>query len=308
MYDIFYLYDIKKENRQLNSHRTRFPLIKIIKYDNDRYEALIKCRKLSTTKFFWIIDLDTDYFINNNFNFDYVVPEWDKIYVHVWQTSKKEFNSVYLISKDYLFTKKEADYLFFINKKEIPIQASTYGYDILQLESNNDLYDQITRFQKQSRTSMFWVLAPECKLLTELTYIVPDYDKEYVHQWIPINHESPNLFLIPTKYPVSKREAEHLFFISKKEMNKKISKVGYDILQLDFKDSIYDKITEFQSTTSMFWLLPIDCKLLTELTYIVPDYDKEYVHQWTASNTDHLRLNLIPKKYPIIRREVENLF
>ena len=405
MYDMFYFYDIKKENRQFDSVKERFPLIKTIKYDDNRYEALSRAKRISTTKMFWIIDLDNDYVINDNFNFDYIMSEWDKIYVHIWQTSKKEFSSVYLISKDYPFTNREADHLFFINKKEISIEASRYGYDILRIDFNDNVYNRIIEFQKKARTSMFWVLAPECKLLNDLTYVVPDYDKEYVHQWtpinqdspnlflipsnypiskketdylffiskkimdekiskvgydilhltlndniyekitsfrsttsmfwvlapeckllndltyvvpdydkeyvhqwIPINHELPNLFLIPKDYPISKREAEHLFFISKKEMDEKISKVGYDILHLTLNDNIYEKITSFQPTTSMFWVLPMDCKLITELTYLVPDYDKEYVHQWTASNTDHLRLNLIPKDYPMIRREVENLF
>ena len=310
MYDIIYLYDIKKENRQLNSLRERFPLIKIIKYDNDNYDALTRARKSSITKFFWVINLEDDHVINDDFNFDYVIPEWDKNYVHVWKTSKDEFKSVYLMAKDYLFTKREADYLFFINKKEILIEASRYGYDVLRLEFNDNVYKRIVEFQKKTRTSMFWVLAPECKLLTELTYIVPDYDKEYVHQWTPINNEAPNVFLISPTYPISIREAEYLFFVSKKIMEDKISKVGYDTLQLEFSDNAYDRITSFQKTvtTSMFWVLAPECKLLTELTYIVPDYDKEYVHQWTALNSEYLHLNLIPKKYTISKREATNLF
>jgi len=308
MYDIFFLYDIKKENRQLNSLRHRFPLIKIIKYDNDVYEALTRAKKNSMTKFFWVINLENDYVINDDFDFDYVIPEWDQKYVHVWKTSKDEFNSVYLIAKDYPFTKREADYLFFINKKEISVEASKIVYDILCLELNDNTYEKITLFQQTTRTSMFWVLAPECKLLTDLTYIVPDYDKEYVHQWTPINHDLPNLFLIPSTYPVSKRETDCLFFISKKIMEEKISKVGYDILPLAFGDNAYETIRSFKSTTSMFWVLAPECKLLTDLTYIVPDYNKEYVHQWTASNSDHLHLNLIPTDYPISKREANTLF
>ena len=270
MYDIFYLKkDGFVDDNKFNKLKSRFPLIKKIDSQQSKYEALSLAKKKSLTKFFWIIDLDVDYNINDNFCFDYVAPDWDAQYVHVWKTSKHEFKMVYLISKEYHFTKKEADYLFFINKKEITTEASKVGYDILQLNLDDDFYDKIISFQRTVTTSMFWVLAPECKLLTELSYLVPDYDKEYVHQWIPINHESPNLFLIPKDYPISKREANHLFFISKQEMEDKISKVGYDILQLDFKESIYDKITSFQSTTSMFWVLPTDCKLLTDLFIMI---------------------------------------
>ena len=310
MYDIIYLYDLKKENRQLRSLKERFPLIKVIKYDDNIFDAFSRARKSSITKFFWIIHLENDYVINDNFNFDYVIPEWDKDYIHIWKTSKDEFRNVYFLSKDYHFTKREADHLFFINKKEIPIEASQFIYDILQLEFNDNVYEKIISVQQTARTSMFWVLAPECKLLSKLEYIVPDYDKDYVHQWTPVNHNSPNLFLISINYPGTKREADHLFFINKKNMEESISKVGYDILQLEFNDNLYEKIISFQKTTntSMFWVLAPECKLLTELEYIVPDYDKEYVHQWTSLNSEYLHLNLIPKDYPISKREANNLF
>ena len=97
MYDIFFLYDIKKENRQLNSLRHRFPLIKVIKYDNDRYDALTRARNSSITKFFWVINLENDHVIDDNFNFDYIIPDWDKGYVHVWKTSKDEFKGVFFL-------------------------------------------------------------------------------------------------------------------------------------------------------------------------------------------------------------------
>jgi hypothetical protein len=312
MYDIFYLKKSEIPDGILNKLRKRFPLIKVVEYSNSKFEALSKIKQRSMTKFFWVIDLDNDYQIMDNFNFDYVVPEWDKIYVHVWKKKnnieENSFGNIFLISKDYLFSNREARYFFFVNKKEILIEASKFSYEILQLKKTDNYYDSITTFQQECNTSMFWVLAPECKLLTDLTYVVPDYDKEYVHQWTPINYESPNLFLILKEYPVSKREAEHLFFISKKEMDEQISKVGYDILQLEFNDNIYEKISSFRSTTSMFWVLAPECKLLTDLTYVVPDYDKEYVHQWTAINNEHSRLNLIPKNYPIAKKEANSLF
>jgi len=312
MYDIFYLKKIETTNGNLIELRKRFPLIKVVEYSDDKFEALNKIKQKSITKLFWVIDLDIDYQISDSFNFDYVVPEWDKIYVHIWKkknnTEESSFGNVYLISKDYPLSKKEGKYFFFINKKEIPIEASRISYDVLELKKNDNVHDKIVSFQNQCNASMFWVLAPDCRILGELNYVVPDYDKEYVHQWTPINHESPNLFLIPKEYPVSKREAEHLFFISKKEMDDKISKVVYDKLQLEIGDNFYDRITSFQPVTSMFWVLAPECKLLTELDYVVPDYDKEYVHQWTPINHESPNLFLIPKDYPITKREARNLF
>ena len=118
MYDIFYLYDTKKENKQLTSVKERFPLVKVIKHESNLYDAFTRAQRSAITKLFWVINLDTDCCINESFNFDYDIPEWDRIYVHVWQTSKKEFNSVYFMSKNYNISKNEANYLFFINKKE----------------------------------------------------------------------------------------------------------------------------------------------------------------------------------------------
>ena len=240
----------------------------------------------------------------------YLVPDYDKEYVHQWTPINYGLPNLFLIPRDYPIVKREATSLFFISKKEIEEPISKVGYDILELEFNENVYDCITSFQKTIKTSMFWVLAPECKLLTDLTYLVPDYDKEYVHQWMPINNDSPNLFLIPKNYPVSKQESRHLFFISKKEMEESISKVGYDILELESNDNIYDCITSFQQTikTSMFWVLDSDSRLIQDLTYLVPDYDKEYVHQWTSLNNENSRLNLIPKNYPIAKKEANTLF
>ena len=316
MYDIFYLKKAGIIDGTLIGLRKRFPLIKVVEYDDDKFEALNKIKKKSLTRFFWVIDLDIDYQITDDFNFDYIVPDWDKSYVHIWKKKINNdidsdlFGNVYLISKDYPFSKKEGKYFFFVNKKQIPIEASKLSYDILELKKTDNFYDEILSFQAQTSTSMFWVLAPECKLISELNYTVPDYDKEYVHQWTPINHESPNLFLIPKEYPISKRESDHLFFISKKEMEDKISKVGYDILELEFNDNFYDQINLFraQTSTGMFWVLAPECKLLTDLKYLVPDYDKEYVHQWTPINHESPNLFLIPKEYPLSKREARSLF
>lgn len=312
MYDIFYLYDLKKENRQFPSIKERFPLIKVIKHDSNLYDAFTRAQRNSITKLFWIINLDTDYFINDNFDFDYDIPEWDWKYVHVWQTSKKEFNMVYFMSKTYNISKNEASYAFFINKKEISIEAVRYGYDILQLNFKDNFYDVITKFQKKARTTMFWVLAPECKLLSELNYVVPDYDKEYVHQWTASNSEYLHLNLIPSQYPISKREADNLFFVSKKEMSEKIFKENYDIIFISYNElnaeenweRLLERFPEAKrvhgivgihnahkyaaqiARTSMFWVVDGDSQIVEDFNfeYVVDPWDKDSVFVWKSKN------------------------
>jgi hypothetical protein len=192
MYDIFYL---KKENEldgNLENLRKRFPLIKVVNDYGNKYETLTNIKKNSLTRFFWVIDLDIDYQIIDNFNFNYVVPAWDSKYIHVWKKKNNfeeiTFGNVYLIPKDYSFSKNEAIHFFFMNKKEILIEASKFSYEVLELKKTDNNYNSIISFQEQCNTTMFWVLTPECKLLTDLIYVVPDHDKNYVH----IDHNKSN--------------------------------------------------------------------------------------------------------------------
>lgn len=226
MYDIIYLYDIKKENKQLKSLRERFPLIKVIKYNDNVYDAFIRARKISITKFFWIINLDhDDIFINDDFNFNYVVPEWDKIYVHIWQTPQKDFNNIYLISKNYPFTKNEAKHMFFINKKEMPENIFKYEtifnerYDMFFISYNETnaeenwkkllekfpdskrihgvkgIHNAHIEAANRSTTSMFWVIDGDSQIVKDFNfdYIVDPWDKDAVFVWKsqnPINELS----------------------------------------------------------------------------------------------------------------------
>ena len=116
MYDIFYLKKTGIIDRTLIELRNKFPLIKVVEYDDDKFEALNKIKKKSLTRFFWVIDLESDYQISDDFNFDYIVPDWDKQYVHIWKKKIDNdidgeiFGNVYLISKDYPLSKKEGKY------------------------------------------------------------------------------------------------------------------------------------------------------------------------------------------------------
>jgi hypothetical protein len=316
MYDIFYLKKADVVDVNIKNLRKRFPLIKIVEYYGDKFEALTKIKNKSLTRFFWVIDLETDYQIIDNFNFHYVVPEWDKTYVHIWKkknnTEENSFGNVYLISKDYPLSKNEGKYFFFINKKEIPIEASSVSYDVLELKKNDNVHDEIVLFQNQCNTSMFWVLAPDCKLLTELTYVVPNYDKEYVHQWTASNTDHSRLNLIPKKYPISKKEANSLFFINKKEMEEELFKEVYDIIFVSYNEPNADEnwlnlLKRFPwakrihgvkgihnahiqaaklAKTSMFWIVDGDSQIVDDfnLDFVVNPWDKNSVFVWKSKN------------------------
>ena len=316
MYDIFYL---KKENEldgNLRKLRKRFPLIKVINDRGDKYETLINIKKKSLTRFFWVIDLEMDYQVIDNFNFDYVVPAWDSKYVHVWKKrdifEEITFGNVYLISKDYSFSKNEARHLFFMDKKEMVVEASEFSYEILKLKTDDNIHKSIINFQNECNTSMFWVIASDCKLTTELTYVVPDHDKEYIHQWTASNNEHLRVNLIPKYYVISKREAENLFFISKKIMDESICKEEYDIIFISYDEpnaeNNWSNLQErfprskrvhgvkgihnahiqaaSKSKTSMFWVVDGDAQLVKDfnLDFVVDPWDKDCVFVWKSKN------------------------
>ncbi len=122
MYDIFYASTERDNNfRKLQE---RFPLLKLAKYESSISEAFLGAKKKTLTNFFWVID--DKFQVNDNFNFDYKVTEWDTKYVHVFKQKNNVYGGIYLIPKDYHITKKEAEYKFFINKKEIDTVAGCY--------------------------------------------------------------------------------------------------------------------------------------------------------------------------------------
>jgi hypothetical protein len=217
-----------------------------------------------------------------------------------------------LIIKDNKYFVSSMDGRRAYDVKEIEQTISKVGYDILHLEVNDNLYDKITLFQQQCKTTMFWVLAPDCKLLKDLIYLVPDHDKEYVHQWTASNTDHLRLNLIPKKYPLIKREVENLFFISKKIITEDLCKEEYDIIFISYNEPNADKnwtdlLNRFPrakrihgikgihnahihaaniANTSMFWVVDGDAQIIEDfnLDYVVDPWDKDSVFVWKSKN------------------------
>lgn len=206
MYDIFYIKIAGVENTKISNLRNRFPLLKVAEYTVSKSEAIEKAKRRSLTKFFWIID--SDFEVNDDFMFDYVVTEWDIEYVHVWK-NLVDYGGVYLLSKDQRISKREADHLFFINKKEISTVASYAIYDIVFISYNEVNADEnweylINRFPRAKRvhgvkgihnahrkaaeisaTTMFWVVDGDSRILENfnLDYYVPHWNRDSVFVW-----------------------------------------------------------------------------------------------------------------------------
>lgn len=218
MYDIFFLIQ-NKENQKLI--RERFPVAKfcIIDENNSAADALYFAQKKSLTKMFWVVDVD--HCPKEDFNFDLKVFEWEQKYVHSFKEEKTGmYKGVYLISKSYHITKKEAEHMFFVNKKEIDVVASCMSdmdiffvsYDELNADENwqnlKNKYPNAKRIEKvkgihqahieaatKSLTSMFWIVDADAILLDTFNFDFIDFAKTsvffksvYVYQSLnPIN-------------------------------------------------------------------------------------------------------------------------
>ena len=266
MYDIFFI--IKSSKLRQNIIRKRFPLAKfcIVDDENSIQDAFYSAQKRSLTEMFWIVDLDYD--VIEDFDFKYDVPTWDEKYVHVFKEATTDsFKGIYLIPKSYHISEKEAEHIFFVNKKEIDVIASKYYKDIFFLTYNANIHDKIKEkfplanicvidenntvkdalyyAQSQSSTSMFWFVEPDHIIddKFDFNYVVPKWNKKYVHVFKEATTDSfSGIYLIPKSYHISEKEAEKTFFVNKKEIDEVASSLYRDIFYATYDKNLKDKI------------------------------------------------------------------
>jgi hypothetical protein len=84
-FDMFFIsYDEKYANRHFNMLKRRFPGIKRIHGVDGIANAHRRCAELSETKMFWTIDADT--VVDDGFDFSYKPMEYDRGYLHLWNS------------------------------------------------------------------------------------------------------------------------------------------------------------------------------------------------------------------------------
>ena len=85
MYDIVFIsYNEPNADTNYAALKERFPSAKRVDGVKGIHQAHIKAAKKCFTKMFWVVDADA--IIQDDFNFDYVVPDYDLECVHVWQS------------------------------------------------------------------------------------------------------------------------------------------------------------------------------------------------------------------------------
>jgi len=197
MYDIVFF---GERNNNWDILKERFPTAKNI-------TNLENINKITFTKMYWLVY--DDLIINEDFNFDYKIEEWDQKYVHSF-LNNGNYNGISLIPKTKNISKREAEYRFFVDKKEIPIEASTPNpYDVVFISYNepnadknykklleivpcakrvngiNGIHQAHIEAAKISDTKMLWIVDADAIVVNEFnfSYLPSVWEQDAVHVW-----------------------------------------------------------------------------------------------------------------------------
>jgi hypothetical protein len=322
IYDIFYVSKEKINEVEWQQFRGRFPSAQKI----ENIKTIDDVKKRAFTKFFWLVW--DDVVISKDFNFDYRVDKWDEEYVHVFKNScngvESYIHGVALIPKKSNILKKEFDFKFYVNKKEIDIVASKFRYPIRQV----DTYDEYIRIFNEESKSMFWCTRSDITITDTSVfdiYFDPldgkyDYDRNINHVFKNKNFYD-GLILMSKNKILTEKEFKFRFPIEKKEWNIVASEPNpFDIVFISFDekdaDENFSKLKErFPkakrvhgvkgihqahieaakiSDTEMFWVVDADAHILKKFNFefeYIPHYNKNErditfgtVHVWKSVN------------------------
>jgi hypothetical protein len=206
------------------------------RFEIDTYEEYLSASETTTTDMFWAVS--NNLLIESNFKFDYQIPRGDPKVTHVFKNGSY-FDGVCLFSKKTIVSRKEFDYKFFVEKKEMDIVASTpKPYDIVFIsyfEKSADINFQklLDRVDKSTtvyriknvdgihnahraaaalvKSNMFWVVDADAILDMYFNFEFPQvawhdsYTQSIVHVWSSQNPVNDLVYgyggvkLLPTK-------------------------------------------------------------------------------------------------------------
>lgn len=299
MYDIFY---VGKKTKELSKLKTMYPFIKHV-------DTFYQAQQSSYTKMFWIVW--DDIVVRDYFDFTYSIPEWDQTYVHLFKNNET-YDGICLVPKNKSFSKREIEYRFFTDKKEIDIQASMpKPYDRFVIKT----YDDYLEAYSLSSTTLFWIIPEEIQVNEKF-----DFSKTYERN---INHMFGHdfrgqktfngLMLLSKIKKVSKKEIDFRFILERKEHEEIVSKLKpYDIVFISYNEpnadeNYYRLLQRFPNakringvkgihnahieaaklaSTEMLWVVDGDAILKDDFKfdYEVSRYDINCVHIWSSQN------------------------
>ena len=265
----------------------------------------------STTQMFWIVWNDVE--VCDDFYFSYHVPLYDTIGLNTTHVFKNGdyYDGICLFSKNTPVAKREIDYRFFVNKKEVDIVASTpKRYDVFYISDYNDYQTAL----ENSTTQMFWIVWNDVEVCEDFdfSYHVPMYQSNITHVFK--NGDFYDGVALCSKLAViSKREIDYGFIVKRQEHDVLASvPEPFDVVFISYNETNaeenYQALLEVapnakrvhgvkgihqahieaakQCTTEMFWVVDGDAQLVDnfEFDYQVPRWDYDCVHVWRSKN------------------------
>jgi uncharacterized LabA/DUF88 family protein len=306
MFDIFY---INPKQEDFTKLKERFPLAK-------RAESFDEARKKSMTNMLWIVWPDLE--LSPDFKFDFKVPKWDEKYVHMFRNGN-HYDGVCLLHKNIEVNNKEITHRFFVNKKEVDIEASRPKiYDIFEIDSWDDYQSALTK----ASTDMFWMTsrnirpAPDFKFDMYFSHHNIG-DKELNHAFIHRveTEDSYNgIFLCSKKTQLTKREVEYRFPTQRREWDI-VASVPVDYPKrnnvLETYQDYLDMLAKNDST-EMFWMIPRDVDVVPDFDFKVyftheNEFDRKINHVF-KNGEDFDGVMLLSRHSPIAEREFKHRF
>lgn len=166
----------------------------------------------------------------------------------------------------------------------------------------------------QTFTKFAWIVDDDCVIDYDFSYVVPEWDEQYIHKFLQDNEKYLGIYLIPRSTQITNREWQYQFFTAKtKDLNiNATTSIPSDIVFISYNESYADANYKrlLQSypnakrvhgvkgihqahieaaklvTTPMFWVVDADAELVDDfkLNYYVPKHDRDVVHVWRSCN------------------------
>ena len=286
------------------------------------YDEYLECIENSTTDMFWAIWDD----VKLAYNLDYYIPAYDtyhKNITHIFSNGKYQ-DGICLFSKTSTVTRKEFNYRFFVNKKEVDIVAS---YPVPYKTYIIDSYEDYKSAFDNSPTEMFWCIWKNVEVIDNTVFDTyfshhNSYDRGENHVWQNLCNDEESyhggIILASKNKLISKKEIEHRFIINRKEHNQVVSRYRYPRYIIDSYDE-YIKIAK-NETSPLFWCIWNNVEVLDESIfdfYYNPTdgrYDEDrkmhhvYKHLFRGDETYHNGVFLATTEHVIGKREFNHKY
>lgn len=321
-YDGVYLAP-KKTNTTINEFNYRFFINKKeidiiasnpVQYDRfflQTYEDYLNALENTTTDMFWGIWNDIE--INKDFDFNYHIPYYDAFHrsiTHVFKNGEF-YDGLCLFSSTHKVSKKELDYRFFTNKKEVNIVVSNpVQYDRIHVNDYNDYTLKLSTVNSE----FVWVIPTDIEIEFNFNYQMPYWEKDIIHIF-KNGQYNDGIFLQHRDCYISKHNYEYCWHTKKKEISILASKPkSYDIVFISYQEpnadenfenlkqrfadrvihrvhgvkGIHQAHIEAAKTakTDMFYVVDGDAYIVDEFKfdYQVPRWKKDNVFVWRSIN------------------------